>query len=105
MKVLVIGSAFFPRIAAVLKQVPECPPLFFEAVQSLWLFWTFQRLAGNWSGRGIERIRLRPSRRRSRSRAARPRKPAKFWPASGSRAPERITAAGLPAATRSSIRM
>ena len=46
-------SPFFPRIAAALKQVPERPPRdFFEAVQSLWLFWTFQRLAGNWSGLG-----------------------------------------------------
>ena len=46
-------SPFFPRIAAALTQVPERPPRdFFEAVQSLWLFWTFQRLAGNWSGLG-----------------------------------------------------
>ncbi len=46
-------SPFFPRIAAALEQVPEHSPRdFFEATQSLWLFWSFQRLAGNWSGLG-----------------------------------------------------
>ena len=46
-------SEFYPAILEALKHVPEHPPRnFFEAVQSLWLFWEFQRLAGNWSGLG-----------------------------------------------------
>lgn len=46
-------SPYFPQIQEALSNVPENPPRnFFEAVQSLWLFWEFQRLAGNWSGLG-----------------------------------------------------
>ena len=41
------------RIIAHLRNVPEYPPQTFpEAVQSLWSFWEFQRLCGNWSGLG-----------------------------------------------------
>lgn len=41
------------RILAHLRNVPENPPqTFTEAVQSLWSFWEFQRLCGNWSGLG-----------------------------------------------------
>ncbi|MHC4886381.1 MAG: pyruvate formate lyase family protein [Planctomycetota bacterium] len=36
-----------------LRNVPEHPPENFrEAVQALWLLWSFQRLCGNWSGIG-----------------------------------------------------
>ena len=41
------------KIRAALKNVPtEAPRTFHEAVQSLWFFWDFQRLMGNWSGLG-----------------------------------------------------
>ncbi len=41
------------RIIRCLQNVPENPPgTFPEAVQSLWIFWEFQRLCGNWSGLG-----------------------------------------------------
>ena len=48
----------YRKIAANLKQVPENPPQNFpQAVQSLWSFFEFQRLCGNWSGIGcIDRI-------------------------------------------------
>lgn len=40
-------------IASMLENVPENPPSSFaEAVQSLWIFFEFQRLCGNWSGLG-----------------------------------------------------
>ncbi|MBE6370231.1 MAG: hypothetical protein E7056_08755 [Lentisphaerae bacterium] len=40
-------------IIANLKNVPENPPeTFAEALQSLWCFWEFQHLCGNWSGIG-----------------------------------------------------
>ncbi len=46
-------SPHFPRIAEALKNIPDNPPRdFFEAVQSLWLFWTFLRISGHWSGLG-----------------------------------------------------
>lgn len=33
--------------------VPDAPPTtFYEALQSLWFAWTFQRLCGNWTGLG-----------------------------------------------------
>ncbi|MDQ1329320.1 MAG: hypothetical protein QG641_2609, partial [Candidatus Poribacteria bacterium] len=36
-----------------IKNIPENPPEnFYEAVQSLWLMYAFQRLCGNWSGVG-----------------------------------------------------
>lgn len=72
-----------------LTQVPERPPRdFFEAVQSLWLFWTFQRLAGNWSGLGRIDELLGPfSMPISKPGGSTSEKPAKSWPASGSRAP------------------
>lgn len=36
-----------------LRRVPESPPRTFrEAVQGLWMLWSFQRLCGNWSGIG-----------------------------------------------------
>jgi len=41
------------NVAAALKNVPENPPANFrEAIQSLWLFFEFMRLCGNWSGLG-----------------------------------------------------
>lgn len=41
------------QILANLRSVPENPPATFpEAVQSLWSFFEFQRLCGNWSGIG-----------------------------------------------------
>lgn len=47
------NAALYAGLAAVLRQVPENPPATFrEAVQSLWAFFEFQRLCGNWSGLG-----------------------------------------------------
>ena len=41
------------RVAANLRNVPENPPeTFYEAVQSLWFMYAFQRLMGTWSGIG-----------------------------------------------------
>ncbi len=43
----------YAELAALLARVPEQPPAtFHEAVQSLWMLWAFQRLAGNWLGLG-----------------------------------------------------
>lgn len=43
----------YQAVLSALENVPENPPrTFAEAVQSLWLMWTFQRLFGNWSGLG-----------------------------------------------------
>lgn len=41
------------EVLNALRAVPEHPPkTFHQAVQSLWMIWTFQRLCGNWSGLG-----------------------------------------------------
>ena len=41
------------HIISMLENVPENPPASFpEAVQSLWIFFAFQRICGNWSGLG-----------------------------------------------------
>lgn len=41
------------EIIKVLENVPENPAQSYrEAVQSLWFFWEFQRVCGNWSGLG-----------------------------------------------------
>jgi len=43
----------YQQVLASLINVPENPPATFrEAVQSLWMMWSFQRLCGNWSGIG-----------------------------------------------------
>jgi formate C-acetyltransferase len=43
----------YEKILIAMRNVPENPPKNFrEAVQSLWLMWSFQRLCGNWSGIG-----------------------------------------------------
>lgn len=46
-------QAHYLRILGNLKNVPENPPSSFaEAIQSLWLLFTFVRLCGNWPGLG-----------------------------------------------------
>ncbi len=43
----------YEAVLSALRNVPEHPPgSFREAVQSLWMLWSFQRLCGNWSGIG-----------------------------------------------------
>ncbi len=40
-------------VLEALRPVPEAPPATFrQAVQSLWMMWSFLRLCGNWSGLG-----------------------------------------------------
>ena len=47
------AKANYERVLANLRSVPENPPKsFYEAAQSLWFAWEFQRLCGNWSGLG-----------------------------------------------------
>jgi formate C-acetyltransferase len=46
-------KGIYEQILESLMVVPENPPENFrQAVQSLWMMWTFQRLCGNWSGIG-----------------------------------------------------
>ena len=41
------------ELLPVIQRVAEAPPTtFYEALQSLWFAWTFQRLCGNWTGLG-----------------------------------------------------
>ena len=43
----------YEKILKNIKNIPENPPVsFYEAVQSLWFMYAFQRLCGNWSGVG-----------------------------------------------------
>ncbi len=46
-------SIHLKRLLPILERVPEHPPeSFYEALQSFWMFFEFQRLCGNWSGLG-----------------------------------------------------
>ena len=47
------NEAIDQNIQNILRNVPEnAPGTFYEAVQSLWFMFAFQRLCGNWSGIG-----------------------------------------------------
>ena len=47
------SGPYADTLVALLKNVPENPPkTFYEALQSFWFHFEFQRLCGNWSGLG-----------------------------------------------------
>ena len=55
----------YQEVLHALMDVPENPPAtFYQAVQSLWFLWDFQRLCGNWSGIGRMDKMLGPYLRR-----------------------------------------
>jgi formate C-acetyltransferase len=57
--------AEYERVHANLRRVPEDPPeTFYEAAQSLWFMFAFQRLCGNWPGIGRIDLMLGPYLRR-----------------------------------------